>query len=30
VGRFPCLKDEDDLRNFPLGTEGLEEQDVVE
>jgi hypothetical protein len=30
VGRFPWLKDEDDLCNFPLGREVVEEQDGVE
>jgi hypothetical protein len=26
MGRFPWLKDEDDLCNFPLGREVVEEQ----
>jgi hypothetical protein len=30
VWRFPWLKDEDDLCNFPLGKEVVEEQDGVE
>jgi hypothetical protein len=30
VGRFSWLKDEDDLCNFPLGREVVEEQDGVD
>jgi hypothetical protein len=30
VWRFPCLKDEDDLCNFPLGRKVVGEQDGVE
>jgi hypothetical protein len=30
VGRFPWIKDKDDLCNFSLGKEIVEEQDGVE